>query len=134
LLKITSSQSGKNFLWEIDAEAVADYYSIIQFPVMLCNVATNLANKAYGDGDADEQLERTEMTDNAILGKPLSSSELSIAKEFYSDMRQVFLNCIAFNTENSAYVGQAQKLLQVLARHSHRQVSVDFMNLECLTN
>jgi hypothetical protein len=50
------------------------------------------------------------------------SSEIEIASKFYSDMKQIFLNCIVFNTELSPTVAQAYKFLHILARYMDRWV------------
>ena len=91
LIKIAYLSQAKHFFWEVDSIMYPDYYSSINKPIMIANVTSNLINKSYG-------------TNNMII------SEL-----FYQDMRQIVLNCFAYNTEITAVYAQAQKLYQVCA-------------------
>jgi hypothetical protein len=138
----------KNFFWEVDADSLPDYYTMIKRPMMLCHVATSLSSRAYGDGDdvvtsssvrepstpaardsdgdgahpaplpGNDRVREEHAT--TAMRNSLTDVELTIAQEFYNDMRQVFLNCIAYYSEMSPYASQAQKLLQALGRHSQR--------------
>ena len=89
LMRIANLSQAKHFFWEIDSVMFPDYYSSIRRPMMIANVTARLISQAYG----------TEST--------------SICDQFYAAMRQVVLNCFAFNTEVTAVHAQAQKIQQV---------------------
>jgi Bromodomain len=89
LMRIANLSQAKHFFWEIDSVMFPDYYSSIRRPMMIANVAARLVSQAYG-------------TESAY-----------ICDQFYADMRQVVLNCFAFNTEVTAVHAQAQKIQQV---------------------
>jgi hypothetical protein len=91
LIKIANLAVAKHFFWEIDSVMFPDYYSSIRRPMMITNVTSNLIEKSYGD-DGD-----------------------TIMRLFYRDMRQVVLNCLAYNTEVTAVSAQAQKLSLTLS-------------------
>jgi Bromodomain len=89
LMRIANLSQAKHFFWEIDSVMFPDYYSSIRRPMMIANVTARLISQAYG-------------TESAY-----------ICDQFYADMRQVVLNCFAFNTEVTAVHAQAQKIQQV---------------------
>ena len=89
LMRIANLSQAKHFFWEIDSVMFHDYYSSIRRPMMIANVTARLISQAYG-------------TESAY-----------ICDQFYADMRQVVLNCFAFNTEVTAVHAQAQKIQQV---------------------
>ena len=89
LMRIANLSQAKHFFWEIDSVMFPDYYSSIRRPMMIANVTARLISQAYG-------------TESAC-----------ICDQFYADMRQVVLNCFAFNTEVTAVHAQAQKIQQV---------------------
>ena len=89
LIKIANLTQAKHFFWEVDSVMYPDYYSSINKPVMIANVTSNLIRQSYGD--------------NGLI----------VGDLFYKDMRQIVLNCFAYNTEVTAVNAQAQKLYQV---------------------
>jgi Bromodomain len=90
LIKIANLGQSKHFFWEIDSVMFPDYYESIRRPMMIANVASSLVRQSYGN------------------------ENMTVAESFYRDMRQVVLNCFAYNTEVTAVHAQAQKLYQVL--------------------
>ena len=99
LIRIANLSQSKHFFWEIDSVMFPDYYSSIRRPMMIANVTARLMSRSYG------------------------TESNSICDQFYTDMRQVVLNCLAFNTEVTAVNAQAQKIHQVSQsiRHCHFQ-------------
>ena len=93
LIKILGTSQAKNLMWEVDANAYPEYYTLIKRPIMLSNVAIKLINQLYGKSSND------------------------VGFLFYNDMKQVMINCITYNTEVTPVVNCAQKLLTVLYRH-----------------
>ena len=91
LIKIANLNASKNFFWEIDSVNFPEYYECIRKPIMIANVTASLVRQLYG------------------------SESMVVAESFYRDMRQVTLNCFAFNTEITAVHAQAQKIYQVCA-------------------
>ena len=89
LIRIANLSQSKHFFWEIDSVMFPDYYSSIRRPMMIANVTARLMSRSYGTESG------------------------SICDQFYTDMRQVVLNCLAFNTEVTAVNAQAQKIHQV---------------------
>ena len=89
LIKIANLNTSKNFFWEIDSVNYPDYYECIRKPIMIANVTASLVRQLYGN------------------------ESMVVAESFYRDMRQVTLNCFAFNTEITAVHAQAQKIYQV---------------------
>ena len=89
LIKIANLNTSKNFFWEIDSINYPDYYECIRKPIMIANVTASLVRQLYGN------------------------ESMVVAESFYRDMRQVTLNCFAFNTEITAVHAQAQKIYQV---------------------
>ena len=57
--------------------------------MMIANVTSSLIRQLYGNND------------------------IIVGSLFYNDLRQITLNCFAFNTEVTAINAQAQKLYQV---------------------
>eukprot|EP00981_Chlorochromonas_danica_P010092 scaffold3044_cov176-Ochromonas_danica.AAC.10 len=111
LIKILNTSAAKNLFWEVDQELYPHYYDTIIRPVMFTNVASNLVNRAYDHllTKDDETTAEGEVTVNN-----------KIAYEFYKDLQQVAINCFAYNSEISPIISQAQKLLQIIHRHTHR--------------
>ena len=95
LVKIANLNQAKHFFWEVDSVMYPDYYSTIRRPIMIANVASSLINRTYG-------------TDSTSIGE-----------SFYTDMRQIVLNCFAYNTEVTAVYAQGQKLYQVRTQTSN---------------
>ena len=89
LIKIANLNQAKHFFWEVDSVMYPDYYSSIKRPIVIANITSSLIHKSYGN-------------DNIIVGNL-----------FYNDLRQITLNCFAYNTEVTAINAQAQKLYQV---------------------
>jgi Bromodomain len=89
LVKIANLGQAKHFFWEIDSVMFPDYYESIKRPMMIANVAASLVRQSYGN------------------------ESMTVAESFYRDMRQVVLNCFAYNTEVTAVHAQAQKIYQV---------------------
>lgn len=89
LIRIANLSQSKHFFWEIDSVMFPDYYSSIRRPMMIANVTARLMSRSYG------------------------TESNSVCDQFYTDMRQVVLNCLAFNTEVTAVNAQAQKIHQV---------------------
>jgi Bromodomain len=89
LIKIANLGQAKHFFWEIDSIMFPDYYECIRRPMMIANVASSLVRQSYGN------------------------ESMTVAESFYRDMRQVVLNCFAYNTEVTAVHAQAQKIYQV---------------------
>lgn len=98
-LRIANYPQAKNFMWDVDTNTNPDYYLVIKRPMTFSQVALNLLKKCY-----------------------ISIEFGDIAKGFYRDMKQVLLNCFAYNTEATAIVSQAQRLLQSLHRHVMRWI------------
>ena len=90
LIKIANLNQAKHFFWEVDSVMYPDYYSSINRPMMIANVTSSLIRQLYGNDD------------------------IIVGNLFYTDLRQVALNCFAYNTEVTAVHAQAQKLYQVL--------------------
>jgi hypothetical protein len=90
----------KHFFWEIDSIMFPDYYDCINKPIMIANVASNLIDRAYGDNND------------------------FIYDSFYHDLRQISVNCYAYNTEITANTAQAHKLYQATWRHYRRCVFI----------
>ena len=90
LIKIANLNQAKHFFWEVDSVMYPDYYSSINRPMMIANVTSSLIRQLYGNDD------------------------IIVGNSFYTDLRQVALNCFAYNTEVTAVHAQAQKLYQVL--------------------
>ena len=90
LVKIGNLSQAKHFFWEIDSVMFPDYYASVKRPMMISNVTANLVRQSYG------------------------SDSVCVAQSFYTDMRQVVLNCFAYNTEITAVHAQAQKIYQVI--------------------
>ena len=76
---------------DLDFVNFPEYYECIRKPIMIANVTASLVRQLYG------------------------SESMVVAESFYRDMRQVTLNCFAFNTEITAVHAQAQKIYQVCA-------------------
>ena len=95
LIRIANLSQSKHFFWEIDSVMFPDYYSSIRRPMMIANVTALLISRSYG------------------------SESARICDQFYTDMRQVVLNCFAFNTEVTAVHAQAQKIQQVSRCHRY---------------
>ena len=89
LIKIANLNQAKHFFWEVDSVMYPDYYSSIKRPIVIANITSSLIRQSYGN-------------DNIIVGNL-----------FYNDLRQITLNCFAYNTEVTAINAQAQKLYQV---------------------
>lgn len=90
LVKIGNLSQAKHFFWEIDSVMFPDYYASVKRPMMISNVTANLVRQSYGN------------------------DSVCVAQSFYTDMRQVVLNCFAYNTEITAVHAQAQKIYQVI--------------------
>ena len=90
LIKIANLNQAKHFFWEVDSVMYPDYYSSINKPIMIANVTSSLIRQLYGN-------------DDNIVGNL-----------FYTDLKQIALNCFSYNTEVTAVHAQAQKLYQVL--------------------
>ena len=90
LVKIGNLSQAKHFFWEIDSVMFPDYHASVKRPMMIANVTANLVRQSYG------------------------SDSMGVAESFYRDMRQVALNCFAYNTEITAVHAQAQKMYQVI--------------------
>ena len=89
LIKIANLNQAKHFFWEVDSVMYPDYYSSINRPMMIANVTSSLIRQLYGNND------------------------IIVGNLFYNDLRQITLNCFAFNTEVTAINAPAQKLYQV---------------------
>lgn len=91
LIKIIKTTASKHMIWEIDSNSYPYYYTIIKRPIMLCNIATNLVNRSYG--------------------------EENVSLCFYRDVSLAAVNCFAFYSETSGISAQAIKVLHTLRRH-----------------
>lgn len=91
LIKILKITASKHMVWEIDSNLYPYYYTIIKRPIMLCNVASNLVSKAYGERD--------------------------VSLCFYRDVSLAAVNCFAFYSETNTISAQAIKVLHALRRH-----------------
>ena len=107
-LKIMSMTQAKCLLWEVDENMYPGYFSDMQRPISLINVAYKLLQRSY-----PSSLPKKDEGESAVSG---------VSSCFYRDMRQVFVNCIAYNSEATIAYGHAQKLLQVLHRHMQQWV------------
>lgn len=99
LLRILNLTVANNFIWEIDAESYSDYYDTVIRPVAFVNVASNLVSRAYDEKCHDDT---------------------EIARAFYTDIRQVSINCITYSTEAALIVAPAQRMLLTIYRHFDR--------------
>jgi hypothetical protein len=93
LLKLVKMSITKHLIWEIDSNTYPYFYSIISRPMMLCNVATNLVIRAYGEED------------------------MEVCMCFYRDVSLSALNSFAFYSETNVISGHAVRVAQTLRRH-----------------
>ena len=105
-LKLMSMSQAKGLLWEVDENMYPGYFDNMQRPLTLVSVAYKLLQRSYPP---------------CRPGAPAHGVS-EVAACFYRDMRQVFVNCIAYNSEATVLYGHAQKLLQVLHRHMQQWV------------
>ena len=112
LVKIANLNQAKHFFWEVDSVMYPDYYSTIRRPMMIANIATNLIKKSYGIEYESNNENNNENGKNGSCTYDKNNGTV-IAELFYKDMRQIVLNCFAYNTEVTAVYAQAQKLYQV---------------------
>jgi hypothetical protein len=98
LLRLLALPQAKPFIWEVDSNAHADYYSIIKTPVTYVNIADSLLNKLYGQEDSQ------------------------VFAKFCRDLLQVVINCVTYNSEDSPLVAQAQSLLLASYRYLERWI------------
>lgn len=132
-LRVATLSQAKHLMWDVDPNEYPDYASVIRRQLSFSRVAYKLIRKSYGADsgthtssstaeDAAPVIEHTDVGNgtSAIAAtthgdEPYTIS--AVAASFYRDMRQVLLNCFAFNTEAIAVTGHAQKLTQILHRH-----------------
>lgn len=107
-MKILNMPQSKHFLWEVDRISYPDYYSTVKSPISLVNVAYSILHKSYGECES-------------------TVAQTSIYSLFYRNMRQIFLNCVSYNTENTNLYFHAQKLFVILSRHMERWI----YNISC---
>jgi hypothetical protein len=88
---------------------------------MLCNIATNLVNKSYGDGGSSTGDSDGSTGDSSNGNKDADQDQL-VCAAFHADMKQVIINCITYNTEVTVLVAQSYKIAFALHRYMDRWV------------
>lgn len=92
LVRLIQHSASKNFVWEVDKSQFGKYYDMIRQPLMLVHVTKKLMLGRYG---ADEE---------------------EMPRLFYADVRRVCANSIVYNTEQSNFWNQADKLVAITDR------------------
>ena len=100
LSRLLGLNQSRNLIWEVDASLYPDYYTTIVRPVMYTGIAASLLNQQYSFPDC---------TDKNV------DEDTLVAALFASDLMQVPINCISYNSEITPVVAQAQKM--ILASH-----------------
>lgn len=100
LLRLIDTKYAVNFMWEVDQELYPDYYAVMKRPFSISNIASKLLEREYPLRVVDSTID----------------DEMKMANEFYADVKQVFLNCITFNSELQNMMAQAHKLLLMTHR------------------
>jgi hypothetical protein len=89
ILRVLELRSVENFMWEVDKEAFPDYYTTIRRPIYLSSIASNLVEKGYG-----YEADRPEL----------------VADSVFAELKQMYVNCVTYNTEYQTIVAQAAKM------------------------
>eukprot|EP01033_Poteriospumella_lacustris_P001523 gene1523-1100_t len=89
VLRLLEFRAVENFLWEIDRETFTDYYQLIRYPIYLSSIASKLVEHGYGYDDA---------------------APLEVAQGVFQELKQLFLNCITYNSEYQTIVVPATKM------------------------
>jgi hypothetical protein len=89
ILRVLDLRSVENFMWEVDREAFPDYYTTIRRPIYLSSIASKLVEKGYG-----YESDRPEL----------------VADRVFAELKQMYVNCVTYNTEYQTIVAQAAKM------------------------
>lgn len=101
ILRLLEMRSIDNFMWEVDKEVFPDYYSVIKKPTCLSSIASRLVERGYG---YDE------------------SKPITVADAMVKELKQMFINCVTYNTEYQTIVAQATKLYLFTHRIAQRWI------------
>lgn len=105
LIRLLNMAQTRNFIWEVDANHYPDYYTTIRRPVMYTGIAACLISRQYSVNSV-----------SAAVGVNGLSEDALVAALFTADVLQVPTNCVAYNSEVTGVVAQAQKVLHATHR------------------